>query len=90
LFFVLHASDVLTKYYSFAKSKRMRWAGIVARMGERRGLYRVLVGKPERKRPLGRPSRRLEGSIKMDLQEAERGAWTGLIWLRTGTGGGHL
>jgi hypothetical protein len=44
----------------------MRWAGHVARMGENRGLYRVLVGKPEGKRPLGRPRRRWEGNIKMD------------------------
>jgi len=47
----------------------MRWAGLVARMGERRGVYRVLVGKPEGKRPLGRPRRRWEDNIKMDLQE---------------------
>ena len=49
------------------KSRRMRWAGHVARMGER--VHRVLVGKPERKRPLGRPRRRWEDNIKMDLQE---------------------
>ena len=47
----------------------MRWAGHVAHMGGRRGMYRVLVGKPEGKRPLGRPRRRWEGNIKMDLQE---------------------
>jgi len=48
----------------------MRWAGHVARMGERRGgAYRVLVGRPEGKRPLGRPRRRWEDNIKMDLQE---------------------
>ena len=51
------------------KSRRMRWAGHVARMGERRGVYRVLVGKPEGKRPLGRPKRRWEDNIKMDLKE---------------------
>ena len=51
------------------KSRRMRWAGHVARMGERRGVYRVLVGKPEGKRPLGRPRRRWEDNIKVDLQE---------------------
>jgi len=45
----------------------MRWVGHVARMGERRGVYRVLVGKPERTRPLGRPRRRWEDTIKMDL-----------------------
>ena len=49
------------------KSRRMRWAGHVARMGERRGVYRVLVGKPEGKRPLGRPRHRWENNIKMDL-----------------------
>jgi len=47
----------------------MRWAGHVARMGERRGVYRCLVGKPEGKIPRGRPSRRWEDNIKMDLQE---------------------
>ena len=51
------------------KSRRMRWAGHVARMGERRGVHRVLVGKPEGKRQLGRPRRRWEDNIKMDLQE---------------------
>ena len=48
---------------------RMRWAGNVARMGERRGVYRVLVGKPKGKRPLRSPGRRWEDNIKMDLQE---------------------
>ena len=51
------------------KSRRIRWVGHVARVGERRGVYRVLVGKPERKRPLGRPRRRWEDNIKMDFQE---------------------
>ena len=51
------------------KSRRMRWAGHVARMGEERGVYRVLVGKPEGKRPLGRPGRRWVDNIKVDLQE---------------------
>ena len=51
------------------KSRRMRWAGHVARMGEGRGVYRAMVGKPEGKRPLGRPWRRWEDNIKMDLQE---------------------
>ena len=51
------------------KSRRMRWAGNVACMGERRGVYRVLVGKPEGKRPLGRHRCRWENNIKMDLQE---------------------
>jgi hypothetical protein len=51
------------------KSRRMRWAGHVARMGEGRGAYRVLVGSPEGKRPLGIPRHRREGNIKMDLGE---------------------
>ena len=55
------------------KSRRMRWAGHVARMGEDRGVRRVLVGKPEGKRPLGRPRRRLEDNIKMDVQEVGGG-----------------
>jgi hypothetical protein len=51
------------------KSRRMRWAGHVARMGEGRNVYRVLVGKPEGKRPLERPRRRWEDGIKIDLRE---------------------
>jgi hypothetical protein len=59
------------------KSRRMRWAMHVARMGEDRGVYRVLVGKPEGKRSLGRPRRRWEDNIKIDLQEVGggRGDW---------------
>jgi hypothetical protein len=72
------------------KSRSMRWAGHVARMGEGRGAYRVLVGKPEGRRPLGRSRRRWEDNIKMDLQEVGWGAWTGFIWLRIDTGGGLL
>jgi hypothetical protein len=51
------------------KSRRMRWAGHVAWMGEKRNVYRLLVGKPEGKRPLGRPRRRWIDNIKMDLSE---------------------
>jgi hypothetical protein len=58
-------------------------------MGERRGAYRVLVGNPKGKRPLGRIRRRWE-DIKMDLQEVGCGVWNGSSWLRIGTGGGHL
>jgi hypothetical protein len=72
------------------KSRRMRWAGHIARMGEGTGTYRILVGRPEGRRPLGRPRRRWEDNIKMDLEEVGCGAWTGLIWLRIGTGGGLL
>jgi hypothetical protein len=60
------------------KSRRMRWAGHVARMGEGRGVCRVLVGKSEGKRPLGRPWRRREDNIKVDLQEVECG---GMDWI---------
>jgi len=55
------------------KTRRMKWARHVARMGEDRGVHRVLMGKPEGKRPLGRPRRRWEDNIKMDLQEVGRG-----------------
>ena len=68
----------------------MRWVGHVELMGERRGGYRVLVGKPEGKRPLGRPRCRWEDNIKIDLQEVGCGEWTGSGWLRIGTSGGHL
>jgi hypothetical protein len=57
------------------KSRRMRWAGHVAGMGEERGVHRVLVGKPEGQRPLGRPRRRWEEYIKMDVQEVGGGRW---------------
>ena len=70
------------------KSKRMRRVGHVVRMGERKGAYTVLVGKPKGKRPLGGSKRRWEDNIKMDLQEVGLGACTGLIWLRMVTGGG--
>jgi hypothetical protein len=73
------------------KSRQMRWAGHVVRMGEERGVHRVLVGRPEGKRPLGRPRHRWEDNIKMDLQEVGEGVvGTGWSWLRIGTGGGHL
>jgi hypothetical protein len=62
----------------------------VARMGEERGFYRVFVGKPEGKSPLGRPRRRWVDNTTMDLKEVGCGLWTGLGWLRIETGGGHL
>jgi hypothetical protein len=71
------------------KSIRMRWAGHVARMGERKGVHRALVGKPEGKRPLRRPRCRWEDNIKTDLQEVGcEGVWTGSSWLRIGQVGG--
>jgi len=70
----LHNEELNDMYYSpiifwVIKSRRMKWVGNVARMGERRGVYRLLVGKPEGKRPLGRPRRRWKDNIKMDIQE---------------------
>jgi hypothetical protein len=59
-------------------------------MGNRRGVYRVLVGKHKGKRPLGRTRRGWEDNIKMDLQEVELGVWTGSGWLRIGTGEEHF
>jgi hypothetical protein len=59
-------------------------------MGEERGAYRVLVGKPEGKRPQGRPRCRWVDNIRMDLQEWVVGMWTGLGYPRIGTGGGSL
>jgi hypothetical protein len=57
-------------------------------MVERRVAYRALVGKPEGKRPLGRPRLKWQDSIKIDLQKNRMGTWIGLIWLRIGTSGG--
>jgi hypothetical protein len=72
------------------KSRRMRWVGHVACMGEGRNVYRVLVGKPEGKRALGRPRRRWEEGIKMDFREIGWGVWSGFSWLRIGIAGGLL
>jgi len=62
--------------------------GTCSAYGRNGGVCRFLVGKPEEKRPLGRPKLRWEDNIKIDLQEV--GVWTGSIWLRIGTGGEHL
>jgi len=74
----LHNEELNNLYFSpnivgVIKPRRMRWAGHVAHMGEGRGVYRVLVGKPEVRRPLGRPRRRWEDNIRMDLREVGRG-----------------
>jgi hypothetical protein len=71
------------------KSRRMRRAGHVARMGEEIKVYKVLVGKPER-RPLGRRRRRWEDGIRMDLREIGWGVWIGFGWLKIRAGGGLL
>ena len=68
----------------------MSWAGLVARMGERRDVYMVLMGKPEGKMPLGRPRCRWEDNIKMDLRIWDLWLWTGCSWLSIGTGEKHL
>jgi len=70
------------------KSRSMRWAGHVARMGKRRGVYRVLVGKPEGKRPLGKPGHTWEDN--RIFRKWDVGLWSGSSWLKIGTGGGHL
>jgi hypothetical protein len=80
----LHNDELHSLYSSpnivkVIKSRRMRWAVHVARMGEGRGVYRVLVGRPEGKRPLGRPRRRWEDNIKMDLGEI---GIDGTNWIR--------
>jgi hypothetical protein len=77
----LHKKEIYARYFSpntiqVIKSRRLRWAGLVARMRDRRGAYRVLVGKPKGRKPLGRPRLRWECNIKMDLREV---GWTGLI-----------
>jgi hypothetical protein len=79
----LHNEELHNLYCSpniirMVKSRRMRWAGHVARMGEKRSAYRISVGKPEGKRPLGRPKCRWEDSIKMDLREI---GWGGMDWI---------
>jgi hypothetical protein len=74
-FHYLHCSPSIIR---IIKSRRMKWAGHVARMGEERNAYRILVGKPERKRPLGIPIRRWEDNIRMDIRE--RG-WGGMNWI---------
>ena len=84
--------SLLLNYFEalVVKSRRMRWAGHVARMGEERGVYRVLVGKPEGRRPLGRPRRRWMDNISRISSRWDVGIWTGLGWPRIETGGRRL
>jgi hypothetical protein len=79
----LHNEELHNLYSSpniirIIKSRRMRWAGHVARMGEKRNAYRVLVGKPEGRRPLGRPRRMWVDNIKIDFREI---GWNGEVWV---------
>jgi hypothetical protein len=79
----LHNEELRDLYSSptiirIIKSRRMRWTGHVARMGEKRNAYRLLVGKPEGKRPLGRPRRRWVDNIRMDLGKV---GWGDVDWI---------
>jgi hypothetical protein len=79
----LHNEELRDLYSSpsiirIIKSRRMRWAGHIARMGEKRNVYRLLVGKPEGKRPLGRPRYRWMDNIRMDLGEV---GWGDVDWI---------
>jgi hypothetical protein len=80
---VIFRNVSLSTYFSpsiitMIKSRRMRWAGHVALMGEKMNAYRILVGKQERKRPLGRPRRKWVDDIKMDLREIR---WDAMDWI---------
>jgi hypothetical protein len=86
----LHNKELCALYSSpniIRVIKSRRWAGNVVRMGMRRGLYKVLLGKPEGRRSLGRPRHRWDDNIKVDLREVGLGAWTGSILVRIETGG---
>ena len=72
------------------KSRRMKWAGHVARVGDRRGVFRGLVSKPEGKRPLGRPRRRGRIILRWIFKKWDVGIWTGSSWLGIGKVGGLL
>jgi len=78
----LYSSPIIIR---LIKSRRRRWVGPVAHMGESRGVCRVLMGKIVGKGPLGAPADRWEGNIKMDHQEVGWGVWTGSVWLRVGS-----
>jgi hypothetical protein len=80
----LHNKELYALYFSpniiqMIKSRRLRWAGHVARMGDRRGAYRAFVGKPEGRRQIGRPRRRWEDQSQMDLRQIEWGG--GMDWI---------
>jgi hypothetical protein len=80
LFLSMSKCIIFFKYSLIIKARRMRWAGHVARMGEKRNVYRLLVGKPEGRRPLGRPRCRWVDNIRMDLVEVggDDVGWIGL------------
>jgi hypothetical protein len=80
----LHDLYSLPSIIRIMKARRIRWAGHVARMGEKRNAYRLLVGKPEGRRSLRSPRRRWLANIRMDLVEV---GWRDMDWLRIGPGG---
>jgi hypothetical protein len=86
----LHYLYCLPSIIRITKSRRMRWAGHVARMGKKRNAYSILVGKPEGKRPLGNLDVRGRIILEGILQRYDGVVWTGLIWLRIATSGGSL
>jgi hypothetical protein len=92
----LHSEELDNLYLSpditrQIKSRRMRWAGHVARIEGERKTYKVLVGKPEGKKPLGRPRRRWDDGIRTNLgEDGSGGVWSVFNWLRIGTGGGRF
>jgi len=83
----LYSSSII---FWVIKSRRMRWVRHVARMAERIGVFLVLVLKPKRKRPIGRPRCRWEDNIKMDLQEVVCGVMDWIEMAQMGRGDGHL
>jgi hypothetical protein len=91
----LHTEELYNLYSSpdifrHVKSRRMRWAGHVARIGDERKVYKVLVGKPEGKRPLGRPGVGGKMGSEWIFGRLAWRVWIGFEWFRTGTGGGLL
>jgi hypothetical protein len=83
----VHVSVTVVIRDSSTNYTHCKLGGALARVGKRRSVYRVLVGKPEGKSPLGRPRLRWDYTI---FKKYDVGVWTGLIWLRIETGGGHL
>ena len=81
---------VLPNIIRVIKPRRMRWVGHVACNGERKGAYRAVVGRPEAQRPRVRPRHRWEDNIKTDFKEGGWKAYSGVMWLKRRTGGGHL
>jgi hypothetical protein len=91
----LHSEELHNLYSSpngirRMKSRRVMWAGHVARVGEERKVCKVLVGNPEGKRPLGRPRHRWQNGIRMCRRKIGWGLWSGSRWLKIGTNGGLL